>query len=72
MVAIQKNTILRDKHTGLPMREVRLLVPDARHPEVRARIREAHKATNLKDEADAIAFIEAVSDYEADGLLEQE
>jgi len=54
------------------MREVRLLVPDARHPEVRARIREAHKATNLKDEADAIAFIEAVSDYEADGLLEQE
>lgn len=52
------------------MREVRLLVPDARHPEVRARIKEAHEATNLKDEADAIAFIEAVSDYEADGLLE--
>lgn len=52
------------------MREVRLLVPDARHPEVLARIKAAQKVTDAIDEAEAIAFIEAVSDYEAEGLLE--
>lgn len=67
-----KEGVLRDERTGLPVREIRLLVPDARHPEVQARIKAAHNAPNAEREKDDIAFIEAVSDYGADGLLEDE
>ncbi|RWX79140.1 DUF3018 family protein [Neorhizobium lilium] len=72
MSATAHHKVLRDKLTGLPVREVRLLVPDARHPEVQKRIRASHRSTDAAAEAEAIAFIEAVSDYGADGLLENE
>ncbi|CDZ26036.1 antitoxin MazE-like protein [Neorhizobium galegae] len=72
MPTARKQKILRDPLTGVPLREVRLLVPDARHPEVQARIKAAHRAMNAEDEADVIAFIEGVSDYDAEGLLKQE
>jgi hypothetical protein len=67
-----EESIMRDARTGLPVREIRLLVPDARHPEVQARIKAAHHAPNAEREQDDIAFIEAISDYGAEGLLEDE
>lgn len=72
MPATRKQKVLRDERTGVPLREVRLLVPDARHPEVQARLKAARLAMNMDDEAEAIDFIEAVSDYEAEGLLRSE
>jgi hypothetical protein len=72
MTAVGKQKVLRDERTGLPMREVRLLVPDARHPEIQTRIQAANRSANAKHEMDEIAFIEAVSDYGAEGLLEDE
>lgn len=72
MPATRKQKVLRDERTGVPLREVRLLVPDARHPEVKARLKAARLAMNMDDETEAIKFIEAVSDYDAEGLLRSE
>jgi hypothetical protein len=72
MSATARHKVLRDKVTGLPVRELRLLVPDASHPEVQERIRLSHRSTDAAAEAAEIASIEAVSDYGADGLLEFE
>lgn len=52
---------VRDTRTRLPMREVRLLVPDARHPDVIAQTRAAIAALDLEDEEEAMRWIEAVT-----------
>jgi hypothetical protein len=52
--------------------EVRALIPDVNDPELQARMKAAIAALDPEDEADAIRWIEAVSDYDAEGLLESE
>lgn len=66
---VPRRPVQRDATTGMPLRKITLMVPDARDPEVLARAKKAVAELNAEDEADAIAFIEAVSDYEAEGLL---
>ena len=64
-----KQSVERDPTTGMTLRKVTLMVPDARDPDVLARAKKAVTELNVEDEADAIAFIEAVSAYVAEGLL---
>jgi hypothetical protein len=52
--------------------EIRAMVPDVNDPIVRARLNASIAALDPEDEADAIRWIEAVSDYDAEGLLESE
>ncbi len=52
---------VRDTRTGLPMREVGLLVPDARHPDVIAQTRAAIAALDPEDEEEAMRWIKAVA-----------
>ena len=68
MPTARKKRVVRDERTGLPMREVRLWVPDAGHPEVRARIKAAIAALDPEDEREAMRWIEAVSIFDNDDL----
>jgi hypothetical protein len=52
---------VRNARTGLPMREVRLLVPDVRHPDVIARTKAAIAALDPEDELESMLWIEAVT-----------
>ena len=54
----------RRKHRGL--RELRLVVPDARSPEVRARIASDVAALPAEMEEEALRWIEAVGEFDAD------
>ncbi len=46
------------------MRQVRLRVPDARLPIVRQRVARAVAELDRKDEADTLAWVEAVSEFD--------
>ena len=56
---------MRLRRRGLAEREIRLTVPDARSDAVRARIADAVARLDPAGEADALAWIEAVSDFDA-------
>ena len=56
---------LRARRRGLAEREVRMIVPDARRDEVRARVADAVTRLDPVSEADALAWIEDVSDLDA-------
>jgi hypothetical protein len=58
--------VIKDERTGLPMREVRLLVPDARHPDVIERTKAAVAALDPEDEREAMRWIDAVSIFNDD------
>jgi hypothetical protein len=58
--------ISKDESSGLRMREVRLLIPDERHPEVIARTKAAIAALDPEDEREAMRWIEAVSIFNDD------
>jgi hypothetical protein len=58
---------MRERRRRLGYRDVRLSAPDARSEAVRRRV--ADELANLKpeSEAEALAWIEAVSEFDADG-----
>ena len=49
------------------LREIRLVVPDARSETVRLRVAAQVAALNVDSERDALRWIEAVSEFDADG-----
>ena len=52
---------MRDRRRAKGVRELRLVVPDARDPAVRARIAEQVRNLDPEDEAEAMRWIEAVT-----------
>ena len=56
---------LRERRRGLAEREIRLTVPDARREEVRSRVADAVARLDPVGEAETLAWIEAVSDFDA-------
>jgi hypothetical protein len=56
---------LRARRQGLAEREIRMTVPDARRDEVRERVADAIARLDPVSEAEALAWIEAVSDFES-------
>ncbi|MBV9395874.1 MAG: DUF3018 family protein [Methylobacteriaceae bacterium] len=55
---------MRDRRRAKGLREVRLVVPDARDPAVRARVAEEVRSLNPEHEAEAMRWIEAVSIFD--------
>ena len=55
---------MRDRRRVGGMREVRLLVPDARSEAVRQRVAASVAALNRADEKEAMAWIESVSEFD--------
>lgn len=55
---------MRHRRRAQGRREVRVTVPDARSPEVRARIARSVARLNRANEADAMRWIEAVSEFD--------
>ncbi|MYD87804.1 MAG: hypothetical protein F4018_19695 [Acidobacteria bacterium] len=56
---------MRARRRGLAEREIRLTLPDARSAAVRARVADAVARLDPTNEADALAWIEAVADFDA-------
>ena len=56
---------LRVRRRALAEREIRLTVPDARSDEVRTRVADAVARLDPTNEAEALAWVEAVSDFDA-------
>jgi hypothetical protein len=57
---------LRERRRQRGLRELRLVVPDARSEEVRRRVAAAVARLNLDSERDALRWIEAVSEFDND------
>lgn len=55
---------MRQRRREQGLREVRLLLPDARSPEVRARIAEQVSRLDPDDELAALRWIESVSEFD--------
>ncbi|HXQ13275.1 MAG TPA: antitoxin MazE-like protein [Caulobacteraceae bacterium] len=58
---------MRDRRRRAAYREVRLSVPDARSEAVRRRVAEQISLLKPQAEAEAMAWIEAVSEFDSDG-----
>lgn len=56
---------LRARRRNRAEREIRLTVPDARRCEVRSRVADAVARLDPAGEAEALAWIETVSDFDA-------
>jgi hypothetical protein len=57
---------LRERRRAQNLRELRLLVPDARSPTVRRRVAEQVGRLARDSEGDALKWIEAVAEFDAD------
>jgi hypothetical protein len=55
---------MRDRRRQSGLRELRIIVPDARDRDIRARIAKQVAALSAEDEAAALAWIEAVSEFD--------
>ncbi len=55
---------MRARRRNLGLREIRLVVPDARSAEVRQRIAEQVASLDPADEEEAMRWIEAVSEFD--------
>ena len=64
--AAERMQIMRARRRRQGLRELRLLVPDARSEEVRRRVAEAVARLNPDSEREALEWIEAVSEFDAD------
>ena len=62
----QRMKTMRDRRRQRGLRELRLIVPDARSEAVRARIAEEVARLDPADERDALDWIEAVSEFDSD------
>ncbi len=60
----QRMKAMRERRRTKGLREVRLVVPDARDPAVRARVAEEVRNFNTEHEAEAMRWIEAVSIFD--------
>jgi len=58
---------MRERRRRLAYRDVRLCVPDARSEAVRRRLAEQVARLRPESEVEALAWIEAVSEFDADG-----
>ena len=63
----ERMKIMRQRRRMRGLRELRLVVPDARSKVVRRRIAAQVARLNPTDERDALRWIEAVSEFDADG-----
>jgi len=52
---------MRDRRRAQGLRELRIVIPDARNPEFRRRVAEEVARLNSQAEEEAIAWIESVS-----------
>jgi hypothetical protein len=59
--------MMRERRRGLRHRDLRLSVPDARLEAVRRSVAEQVARLKPESEADALAWIESVSEFDADG-----
>jgi hypothetical protein len=57
---------MRDRRRTVGLREIRLVVPDARSEAIRRRISEQVARLNAADERDALDWIESVSELDND------
>jgi hypothetical protein len=57
---------MRERRRARGLRELRLVVPDARSSAVRRRIAEQVARLDPEDEEEALAWIEAVSEFDND------
>jgi hypothetical protein len=62
----QRMKMMRARRRRQGLRELRLVVPDARSEAVRKRIAEQVAKLNRDSERDALLWIEAVSEFDAD------
>ena len=58
--------VMRERRRSAGLREIRLLLPDARSPSVRARISAQVAKLDPEVEREALAWIEAVSEFDND------
>lgn len=62
----ERMKMMRARRRGRGLRELRLVVPDARSEAVRNRIAAQVAELNLDRERDTLVWIEAVSEFDAD------
>jgi antidote-toxin recognition MazE-like antitoxin len=62
----ERMKMMRARRRGQGMRELRLVVPDARSEAVRGRIAAQAAKLNPDSERDALLWIEAVSEFDTD------
>lgn len=63
----QRMKAMRARRQRLAYREVRLVAPDARSEMVRLRVADQLSRLKPESEAEALAWIEAVSEFDSDG-----
>jgi hypothetical protein len=64
--AAERMKAMRDRRRQHGLRELRLVVPDARSNAIRQRIADQVAKLNPESEEDAMRWIEAVSEFDAD------
>ena len=62
--AASRMKAMRERRRAQGLRELRIVIPDARNPEFRRRIAEEIARLNPEAEAEAIAWIESVSSFD--------
>jgi hypothetical protein len=62
----ERMRMMRDRRRRQSLRELRLVVPDARSQAVRSRIVAQVAKLNPDSERDALLWVEAVSEFDAD------
>jgi hypothetical protein len=62
----ERMKMMRDRRRRRCLRELRLVVPDARSETVRRRVAEAVAGLSVDNEQDALRWIEAVSEFDDD------
>jgi Protein of unknown function (DUF3018) len=62
----ERMKMMRDRRRSRGLRELRLVVPDARSEEVRRRVAVAVARLDPDSERDALRWIEAVSEFDTD------
>ena len=62
--AAERMRDMRARRRAVGLREIRLVVPDARNPEVRRKIAEQVASLDPDDEEAAMRWVEAVSEFD--------
>jgi hypothetical protein len=62
--AAERMKAMRDRKRARGLRELRIIVPDARAPPVRQRVAAQVAGLNQRSEDDALRWIEAVSEFD--------
>ncbi len=65
-VPAERMKMMRERRRARGLRELRLMVPDARSQAVRSRIAQEVTRLNLADEKEALDWIEAVGEFDVD------